>query len=161
MGVDFERDLFFLMHDVARLTRVEADKRARVNGMTRAQWGMLLRLSRKPGISQKELADTMEVEPISVARMVDRLEAAGLVERRADEQDRRIWRLHLREAATGMLTDIQQQRDELARFITDGVTPAQREAMVAALLRMKANLLNGATTTTARHEPAGEPGEKT
>ncbi|MBB5373296.1 MarR family winged helix-turn-helix transcriptional regulator [Acidocella aromatica] len=148
------------MHDVARLTRVEADKRARVNGMTRAQWGMLLRLSRKPGISQKELADAMEVEPITVARMVDRLEAAGLVERRADEQDRRIWRLHLREAAMGMLTDIQQQRDELARFITDGVTPTQREAMVAVLLRMKANLLHG-TTTTARHEPAGEPGEKT
>lgn len=159
MSAEFERDLFFLMHDVARLTRVEADKRARVHGMTRAQWAILLRLARTPGLSQKELADAMEVEPITVARMLDRLEATGLVERRADEQDRRIWRLHLRDAATGMLTEIKRQRDDLAAFITHGISIAEREALVNNLLRMKANLVRGADTATARREAAPEAEE--
>ncbi|MCB5945413.1 MarR family winged helix-turn-helix transcriptional regulator [Acidocella sp. KAb 2-4] len=159
MSVEFERDLFFLMHDVARLTRVEADKRARVNGMTRAQWGILLYLSRTPGISQKELADTMEVEPITVARLVDRLEAAGLVERRADEQDRRIWRLHLRDSATGMISDITHQRNELAGLITQGVPGPVREAMIEGLTRMKTNLLR-MTHPGAAKAPAGKPAKE-
>src|SRR3984957_7580242 len=92
---DFQRDLLFLLHDVARLLRVDADKRARQHNMTRAQWGILIWLTRQPGISQKELAEFLEVEPITVARLVDRLEARGVVERRPDPRDRRIWRLHL------------------------------------------------------------------
>ncbi len=147
MGENFERDVMFLMHDVARLMRVEADRRARVNGMTRAQWSMLLRLAIKPGLSQKELADLLEVEPISVARMIDRLEASGLVERRADEHDRRVWRLHLRPEATAQLEAINRQRQEMAHFSLDGVPPAVREAMIEGLIRMKANFLK-----------TGEPG---
>ena len=85
----------FLLHDVARLLRVEADKRARQHGMTRAQWAILIWLERQPGISQKELSEILEVEPITVARLIDRLEARGMVERRPDPRDRRIWRLHL------------------------------------------------------------------
>ena len=92
---DFERDLMFLLHDVARLLRVDADKRARAHGMTRAQWGILIWLERQPGISQKELSELLEVEPITVARLIDRLERRGMVERRPDPKDRRIWRLHL------------------------------------------------------------------
>ena len=82
----FERDLLFLLHDVARLLRVDADKRARLHGMTRAQWGILIWLERQPGISQKELAELLEVEPITVARLIDRLELRGMVERRPDPQ---------------------------------------------------------------------------
>ena len=96
---DFQRDLLFLLHDVARLLRVDADKRARLHGMTRAQWGILIWLERQPGISQKELSELLEVEPITVARLIDRLEARGMVERRPDPRDRRIWRLHLQPAA--------------------------------------------------------------
>ena len=92
---DFQRDLMFLLHDVARLLRVDADKRARAHGMTRAQWGILIWLERQPGLSQKELAEILEVEPITVARLIDRLESRGMVERRPDPKDRRIWRLHL------------------------------------------------------------------
>ena len=92
---DFQRDLMFLVHDVARLLRVDADKRASVHGMTRAQWGILIWLERQPGLSQKELAELLEVEPITVARLIDRLEGRGMVERRPDPKDRRIWRLHL------------------------------------------------------------------
>ena len=74
---NFQRDLMFLLHDVARLLRVDADKRARAHGMTRAQWGILIWLERQPGLSQKELAEILEVEPITVARLIDRLEAAA------------------------------------------------------------------------------------
>jgi MarR family transcriptional regulator, transcriptional regulator for hemolysin len=142
MSAEFERDLFILIHDVARLTRVEADRRARRMGMTRAQWTIIRRLANQPGRSQKELADLLEVEPITVARMVDRLEAAGMVERRADEQDRRIWRLHLLPAATNFLTKINYELVALTDFIGTGLTPEQRETMVDGLLRMKANILS-------------------
>ena len=72
---EIRRDLLFLLHDVARLLRLDADKRAREHGMTRAQWILLIWLERQPGITQKELAEIIEVEPITVARLVDRLEA--------------------------------------------------------------------------------------
>ncbi len=142
MGTEFERDLFILMHDVARLIRVEADRRARRMGMTRAQWGILRRLAHDPGRSQKELADILEVEPITVARLVDRLEAAGMLERRADEQDRRVWRLHLLPPAEKLLADINIELKALTDFIGSSLGAEQREVMIDGLLRMKANVLS-------------------
>ena len=109
----FQRDLMFLLHDVARLIRVDADKRARAHGMTRAQWGILIWLERQPGLSQKELAEILEVEPITVARLIDRLEARGMVERRPDPKDRRIWRLHLCPPAHPVLREIDRQRAQM------------------------------------------------
>ncbi len=150
MRQDLDRDLFVLLHDVARLIRVEADKRARLHGLTRAQWGLLLRLDRNPGLSQKEIADLLEVEPISVARLVDRLEANGLVERRPDADDRRIWRLHLTGNAGGILDKINEQRAALAAFVSEGIPPATREAMTQALLQMKMNLQQGEAAGPAR-----------
>src|SRR6202161_4070388 len=117
----FERDLLFLLNDVARLLRVDADKRARAHGMTRAQWGILIWLERQPGISQKELAEFLEVEPITAARLVDRLEARGMVERRPDPRDRRIWRLHLLLPAHLVLREIQQQLGRMTAVGTEDV----------------------------------------
>lgn len=85
----------FLMHDIARLMRYRFDARARGLGVTRQQWRVLLHLARREGQSQTELAENLEVERITLCRMIDRLADAGLVERRADPADRRIWRLHL------------------------------------------------------------------
>src|SRR5271165_5318177 len=99
-------DLLFLLHDVARLLRHEADRRASAHGMTRAQWVILFWLERQPGLSQKELAEILEVEPITVARLIDRLEGRGMVERRPDPRDRRIWRLHLSLPAHLVLREI-------------------------------------------------------
>jgi MarR family transcriptional regulator for hemolysin len=141
---DFQRDLLFLLHDVGRLLRVDADKRARAAGMTRAQWGILLWLERQPGMSQKELAELLEVEPISVARLVDRLEARGLVERRPDPKDRRIWRLHLGAPAHPALREIHRHRAAMLRRLTEGADPATLETMIEALITMK---------TTLTHEP--------
>ena len=136
----YQRDLLFLLHDVARLLRVEVDKRARVNGMTRAQWAILIWLERQPGISQKELSEILEVEPITVARLIDRLEARGIVERRPDPRDRRIWRLHLLRPACDVLHEIDEQRADMRRIITAGISEASLETLTEALLRMKATL---------------------
>ena len=137
---EFHRDLLFLLHDVARLLRVDADKRARVNGMTRAQWAILIWLERQPGISQKELSEILEVEPITVARLIDRLEGRGMVERRPDPRDRRIWRLHLLRPARDVLHEIDEQRADMTRMVTAGISEEAIETVTDALLRMKATL---------------------
>jgi DNA-binding MarR family transcriptional regulator len=133
-------DILFVVYDIARLLRVDGDKRAREHGMSRAQWVILLWLRRQPGLSQKELAEIVEVEPITVARLVDRLQARGFVERRPDAKDRRIWRLHLCPPAEAMLQTIESYRSDLKRKICDGVSPAAEQAALEALLQMKANL---------------------
>jgi len=142
MSQTSDHDLFFLLHDVARLIRVEADRLARAHGLTRAQWALLVRLEHNPGLSQKEIADLLEVEPISVARLVDRLAAHQLVERRPDLADRRIWRLHLLPAAKPVLREIKKMRAELASQVGANVAPDVVEAMRAGLAQMKLNLTN-------------------
>lgn len=137
---DYRRDLLFLLNDVGRLLRTEADCRARAHGMTRAQWIILLWLDREPGLSQKALADLLEVEPITVARLVDRLEARGMVERRADPGDRRIWRLHLRPEAAPVLADIAEHRADMLHTLTSDLDPAAHEALVATLMTMRSSL---------------------
>lgn len=144
---DFQRDLLFLLHDVARLLRVDADKRARAHDMTRAQWGILIWLERQPGLSQKELSEILEVEPITVARLIDRLEARGMVERRPDPKDRRIWRLHLCPPAYPVMLEIDRQRTLMRDLLTDGLADATIETMTEALLTMKTTLTHEAHPT--------------
>jgi MarR family transcriptional regulator for hemolysin len=151
---DCERDLLFLLNDVARLLRVDADKRARLHGMTRAQWAILIWLERQPGISQKELSEILEVEPITVARLIDRLEARDMVERRPDPRDRRIWRLHLLPQARDVLHEIDDQRAEMTRMVTAGIDENAIEIMTEALMRMKATLTHEAHALRRGAEPA-------
>src|SRR5215467_466975 len=120
--------------------RTRADQRARARGMTRAQWVILARLERQPGLTQNELASIVEVEPITIARLVDRLEARELVVRKADPRDRRVWRLHLTPAAAPILREIGKYRAELHELITAGMTPSLQKALTDGLLQMKANL---------------------
>jgi DNA-binding MarR family transcriptional regulator len=129
-----------LLNDVARLLRTRFDQRARARGMTRAQWVILARVHAKPGLSQNELAALIEVEPISVGRLVDRLEARGLLERRPDPADRRIRRLHLLPDAEPVLEEIAKAREVLGAELFVGVDPEARTRMVDALLQMKNNL---------------------
>ena len=133
-------DLLFLIYDIARLLRIDGDKHARLHGMSRAQWIILLWLRRQPGLSQKELAEIVEVEPITVARLVDRLQARGMVERRPDPKDRRIWRLHLCPPAEAVLQTIEEYRAELKRVICNGVDPVAEQLITETLVNMKANL---------------------
>ena len=135
-----ERDPLVLVSDVARLVRTLADARARSHGMTRAQWMILVRLDRQPGMSQNELAALIEVEPITVGRLVDRLERRGMVERRSDPHDRRIWRLHLTPEAQPMLKEIAKARTELNAVMTAGLSGKDLETTLDCLLQMKANV---------------------
>lgn len=136
----FERDPLILLHDVARIMRTRFDQHARAHGMTRAQWVILARLSRQPGLSQNEMAAICEVEPITVGRLIDRLETRGLVERRPDRGDRRIRRLHLLPAAQPILDEIARYRDAQRETILGGVTDEAREQLVGVLLQIKDNL---------------------
>lgn len=133
-------DLLTLLNDVGRMLRTEADRRARAHGMTRAQWVILIRLDRQPGLSQKELAELLEVEPITVARLADRLEARNLLERRPDPADRRIWRLHLLPAAQPVLDELAVQKEQLMQLLTARLDPATVEIVTTSLLRMRATL---------------------
>ncbi len=143
----FDRDLLIVLHDVARTLRTRFDQKARAtHAMTRAQWQILSRLDRQPGMSQNEMAAICEVEPITVARLVDRLEARGLVERRADPSDRRIRRLHLLPAAKPIVETIHQAREYMNSRITAGLDEDTRNTLIDALLVIKENLANEART---------------
>ncbi|HWA03080.1 MAG TPA: MarR family transcriptional regulator [Rhizomicrobium sp.] len=137
---NFDRDMLIVLHDVARLLRTRFDQTARAYGMTRAQWVILARLDRQPGMSQNELATICEVEPITVARLVDRLEARGMVERRADPSDRRVRRLHLLPESRPILKEIARYRENLESEINDGLDEGAREAFVDVLLHIKSKL---------------------
>lgn len=140
MSESFDRDPVILLHDVARMMRTRFDQRARARGMTRAQWIILARVERQPGLSQNELAAICEVEPISVARLIDRLEQRGLVERRADPKDRRMWRLHNLPPAQPILEEINAYREELIQGIDAYIGRDSRAALVEALLGIKAHM---------------------
>jgi MarR family transcriptional regulator, transcriptional regulator for hemolysin len=135
-----ESDFLFLIYDVAQLVRRHADKRARIHGMTRAQWAVLARLEREPGITQSRLAMLTDVEPITIGRLVDRLEANGLIERRPDPDDRRIWRLSLTPKSAVQLRQIAAFRRELHDEMGDGLEAPDLAILVKCLQRMRANL---------------------
>jgi DNA-binding MarR family transcriptional regulator len=139
--VPHQTDILFLLHDTARLLRHEADRRAGVHGMTRAQWVILFWLERKPGLSQKELAELLEVEPITVARLIDRLEARGMVERRADPHDRRIWRLHLCPPSQPVLAEMHAEGADMMRMAAQGLDESTLAKLREGLTHMKATLL--------------------
>jgi DNA-binding MarR family transcriptional regulator len=140
MNTTFDRDVLIVLNDVARLMRTRVDQAARAYGMTRAQWIILARLDRQPGMSQNELATICEVEPITVGRLIDRLEARGMVERRNDPSDRRIRRLHLLPAARPILTEISRYRAALDAEITSGLDEKTYQALIDALLLIKSKL---------------------
>jgi MarR family transcriptional regulator for hemolysin len=135
-----ERDLAFLLSDAARLLRTCADQEARRFGMTRAQWAVLFRLQRNEGLKQSELADLLEVQPITLTRLIDRLCANGLIERRGDPDDRRAKRLFLLPAAKPVLERLTAVSEQMMGDVLAGVDRSQRAAVVASLATIKNNL---------------------
>jgi len=129
-----------LIHDIARLTKKYFDRRARMLDLTRAQWLALASLRRNPGMKQAELACHLEVEPMTVARLVDRLEEAGFVERRADKKDRRSKKLYLTKRAQGLITKIRALAIETRHEALYGITEKEHETLVELLHKIKHNL---------------------
>jgi MarR family transcriptional regulator for hemolysin len=140
MPTSVDSDVLVLLYDVARHMRTYADQMARAHGMTRAQWVILARLERQPDLSQNELAALAEVTPMTIARLIDRLEALGLVKRCVDPKDRRIWRLRLTPAAAPLLAEIKQMRAKLHAVMTKGIDPAVLDTMSVGLRQMKENV---------------------
>ncbi|WP_136418961.1 MULTISPECIES: MarR family transcriptional regulator [Oxalobacteraceae] len=131
----------FLIADLARLMRHAFEQRTEGSCITLAQSRALLYLERNEGIRQVELAGLLEVQPITLARLIDHLHAEGLVERRADPADRRAYRLYLTAAAEPRLAAIRQVVGEIRADVLDGIDPQQVSIVLAALNRMRSNLL--------------------
>jgi MarR family transcriptional regulator, transcriptional regulator for hemolysin len=142
----------FLLSDTARILRRIIDKRARTIGMSRAQWAVLSRISRNEGLRQVDLAAEMEMEPISVARIIDKLQTAGLVERRPDPADRRAYRLHLLPAATPVLEQVRGIGNGVLQPALSHLKPKDIEALIATLDDLRTNLLNIETENAGQSE---------
>lgn len=138
---DFERSPGLIMADIGRLIRKEFDRRSRGLGVTRAQWTVILHIARRPGCSQSELADRLEMEKMTVCRQLDRLELAGWVARGPDAEDRRIKRLQLEPKAVKLLGAVAQIAAGLRRDYLKGFAAKRRETLVDDLLLIKRNLL--------------------
>lgn len=130
-----------LLSQVSRLFRRRFDERARKIGVTRPQWQVLSLLKRHQGINQGGLADLLEVEPITLGRMIDRLQEAGLVERRADPADRRAWRLHMTDKGNGLIESLIPYAEQTFAQALGGFSPEEEAVMMDLLDRMRANLL--------------------
>lgn len=122
------------------------DRKAAELGVTRAQWRVLAHLGRTPGQRQVELADRMDIEPITLCRMVDRLEEGGLVERQRDPADRRAWRLFLTAKAEPLVERLHVLASDLAAEAFAGLTSTTIDAVRAALAQVRANV----TTTSPK-----------
>lgn len=149
---DLDHDLLIQLYDVARQMRTHADQRARLLGMTRAQMIILARLERQPDISQNGLAVAAEVAPMTIARLIDRLEETGLVRRCTDPRDRRTWRLRLTPAAAPILREIKRARANLHHEMTRGIEPAMLDAMANGLRQMKENLNESGALSKRPHK---------
>lgn len=133
-----------LLSQVSRLLRRSFDERARDIGVTRPQWQVLAILNSNAGIKQGGLAEILEVEPITAGRMIDRLQEAGLVERRADPTDRRAWRLYLTGRGEAQLNDLKPFALETFEMLLEGIGEADREKLLALLMQMRSNLITPA-----------------
>ena len=130
----------FEIGETAHALRKAFDRRAVGMGVTRAQWKVLFRLERQPGLRQIELADMLDIEPITLSRIIDRLEEAELVERVADPSDRRAWRLHVTVKAEPLIEKLRAVADKMISEAFAGIDPEQIAITRTVLGRVRDNL---------------------
>ena len=155
MSPDDENYIGYTMTDVARLLRTVFERRVRSLGLTRAQWVVIARLHRRPGLSQSEVADLLEIEKATAGRLIDRMEAKGWIERRSDPQDRRVNRLHLTPHAQRLHAMIWPLAEATVDDALSGLTTAERRTLTGLMDRVKAQLLE-----IAEHDPVAEANGK-
>lgn len=143
-----DENIAVLMADVSRMMRRAFDERARTIGVTRPQWQVLTVLKRHEGINQGGLAEHLDVEPITLCRMVDRLQEADLVERRKDPADRRVWRLFLTEKAKELSAELKPLGMQVLSDSMQGLSEADREILFESLSCIRKNLVR-------RHQDKG------
>jgi len=137
-----DMNFLFTLGELARLVRAHADRKAARYGITRAQWAVLAKVERYEGMKQSELAEQMEMQPITLTRLVDRLCDNGWIERRGDETDRRVNRLYLRKAARPLLAKLNGLRSEITATAIEGISPSDANRMLTQLESIKENLRN-------------------
>jgi MarR family transcriptional regulator, transcriptional regulator for hemolysin len=137
---DFNRSFGFVLHETARLLSKRYDQRAKSLGLTRAQIQLLAYLVYHEGINQTGLADLIEIEPISLARLIDRMEQAGWVERRPDPHDRRAWLLYITEKAKPVFAEMVKIGRAVRDEALTGFSPHESEQVMELLLRVRRNL---------------------
>ena len=142
----------FEIAETAHALRKAFDRRAVGMGVTRAQWKVLFRLERQPGLRQIELADMLDIEPITLSRIVDRLEEAELVERVADPADRRAWRLHVTARAQPLIAKLRSVADEMIAEAFAGIDPADIATTRAVLGRVRENACRTAPLNRASNQ---------
>jgi DNA-binding MarR family transcriptional regulator len=141
MSLDLKRSLIAQLVESSRLLRNYIDNRAKERGTTRAQWIVLFRLRQQEGLSQVDLADVLELQPISLVRLLDRLVEHGLLERRPDPKDRRANRLFLTGSGRRLVDDLDSLRDAIAsdvlRDIPDEAIQTSLDTLVDVKERLK------------------------
>ncbi len=145
---NLDRNFGFLLNDVARLLRTVYDRRVADLGLTRAQWWVLTHLYRNEGVTQTELADTLELERPSLGRLLDRLEANGWIRREACTRDRRAKRVYLSQDVQPVMRRMRSIAAELREDALGGVDDESRERLIDTLLTMKANLMRAGAAST-------------
>jgi DNA-binding MarR family transcriptional regulator len=142
----------FEIGETAHALRKAFDRLAVGLGVTRAQWKVLFKLTRTPGLRQVELADLLDLEPITLCRIVDRLEEAGLVARARDPEDRRAWRLHVTAQAQPLVEKLQAVGGKLAEQAFAGIDPKDIETSRQVLARVRENAGRCATINRASNQ---------
>ena len=137
MALDLKRELVAQLAESSRLLRNYIDHRAKARGTTRAQWIVLFRLRQQEGLSQVDLADVLELQPISLVRLLDRLVEHGLLERRHDPKDRRANRLFLTESGRQLVDDLDSLRDDIATEVLQGASTDALQATLDTLRDIK------------------------
>jgi len=149
-----KREFAFTIMDVARLIKTYADQRARQFGISRAQWAVLIRIDRHEGLKQTELADMLDLQPITLTRLLDRLSNNGLIERRADPNDRRANRLYLKPAAKPLLDRLADVGADMMETVLDGISMTSIERMLKELGAVKDNLRSAIARNATQQQAA-------
>jgi len=145
-----DMNFLFALGEVQRLMRAYADKEAARYGITRAQWAVLAKVERIEGMKQTELAEQLEMQPITLTRLIDKLCDSGWIERRGDETDRRVNRLYLKKAARPLLAKLAELKSEITATALEGISPAEAERLVSQLESVKENVRNALQSIDAQ-----------
>jgi MarR family transcriptional regulator, transcriptional regulator for hemolysin len=137
-----DQNFLFALGEVQRLMRAYADRQAARFGITRAQWAVLAKVERFEGMKQTELAEQMEMQPITLTRLIDRLCDAGWIERRSDDSDRRVNRLYLRKAGRTLLGKMNGLKSEITATALEGISPSDAQRLLTQLEAIKENIRN-------------------
>ena len=134
------KELAWELGETSRMVRRQFNRRAASVGATSAQWRAMFWLAREPGMKQVELAERLDVEPITAGRTIDRLQEAGLVERRRDPVDRRVWRIYLTEEGGPMIERLKLVAEDVLTGVLAGISGAEIAAMRSTLEKIRENV---------------------